>query len=370
MLGCWRRFARRDFPCSRSSAGLIISIPRFMPRRPGALRSTSIAGRCSRRSLPLLMQAADGADLVLAEGSMGLFDGVARPARPEPAPAPISPRWRAGPWCWCSMCPARRNRRRRSRSALRRCEKMSRSRASCSIAWRARATRRWRAPAWKPPAFACSARCRDGDRSRCPSAISASCRPKSSLRLAQILTEMADFIAAHVDLAALRAIAGADANGGCRRLPQDSSAGQPGGAGARCGVLLHLSAFAGGMARGRRGDLAVLTIGRRSAGPSADACWLPGGYPELHAGRLAAATRFRCGPAKLCRDTNRCMASAAATWRMGECLIDASGARHEMAGFFKLTTSFEKRRMHLGYRLARSGLADSRSPRRRAVART
>jgi cobyrinic acid a,c-diamide synthase len=38
---------------------------------------------------------------------------------------------------------------------------------------------------------------------------------------------------------------------------------------------------------------------------------------------------------------------------MGEGLIDASGARHEMAGFFKLTTSFEKRRMHLGYRLAR-----------------
>ena len=26
---------------------------------------------------------------------------------------------------------------------------------------------------------------------------------------------------------------------------------------------------------------------------SADVCWLPGGYPELHAGRLAAADRFR-----------------------------------------------------------------------------
>ena len=37
---------------------------------------------------------------------------------------------------------------------------------------------------------------------------------------------------------------------------------------------------------------------------------------------------------------------------MGEGLIDASGTRHQMAGFFKLTTSFEKRRMHLGYRLA------------------
>ena len=26
-----------------------------------------------------------------------------------------------------------------------------------------------------------------------------------------------------------------------------------------------------------------------------DACWLPGGYPELHAGALAAAARFRAG---------------------------------------------------------------------------
>jgi cobyrinic acid a,c-diamide synthase len=38
---------------------------------------------------------------------------------------------------------------------------------------------------------------------------------------------------------------------------------------------------------------------------------------------------------------------------MGEGLVDASGARHEMAGLFKLATSFEQRRLHLGYRLAR-----------------
>src|SRR5207302_8125804 len=28
---------------------------------------------------------------------------------------------------------------------------------------------------------------------------------------------------------------------------------------------------------------------------SCDSCWLPGGYPELHAGALAAAQRFRVG---------------------------------------------------------------------------
>jgi len=85
--------------------------------------------------------------------------------------------------------------------------------------------------------------------------------------------------------------------------------------------------------------------------PSADACWLPGGYPELHAGRLAAAIRFRSGLRNFA-ETRPVHGECGGYMAMGECLIDASGTRHEMAGFFKLATSFEKRRMHLGYRLA------------------
>jgi cobyrinic acid a,c-diamide synthase len=37
---------------------------------------------------------------------------------------------------------------------------------------------------------------------------------------------------------------------------------------------------------------------------------------------------------------------------LGSGLTDASGARHEMTGLLGLETSFQKRRMHLGYRLA------------------
>jgi cobyrinic acid a,c-diamide synthase len=85
--------------------------------------------------------------------------------------------------------------------------------------------------------------------------------------------------------------------------------------------------------------------------PSADACWLPGGYPELHAGRLAAATRFRSGLRSFAT-TKPVHGECGGYMAMGEGLVDASGARHEMAGLFKLATSFEKRRMHLGYRLA------------------
>jgi cobyrinic acid a,c-diamide synthase len=85
---------------------------------------------------------------------------------------------------------------------------------------------------------------------------------------------------------------------------------------------------------------------------TADACWLPGGYPELHAGRLSAATGFRSGLRSFAA-TRPVHGECGGYMAMGESLMDASGARHEMAGLFKLATSFEKRRMHLGYRLAR-----------------
>ncbi|GLS86521.1 hydrogenobyrinate a,c-diamide synthase [Cypionkella aquatica] len=85
--------------------------------------------------------------------------------------------------------------------------------------------------------------------------------------------------------------------------------------------------------------------------PSADACWLPGGYPELHAGKLAAAQNFR---AKLRHfaTTKPVHGECGGYMAMGAGLIDAQGVRHEMAGLLGLETSFAKRRMHLGYRLA------------------
>ncbi len=78
--------------------------------------------------------------------------------------------------------------------------------------------------------------------------------------------------------------------------------------------------------------------------------FLPGGYPELHAGRLAAADRFR-------RSVRR--HAARGTLIYGECggymvlgagLTDARGRRHEMLGLLALETSYQNRRLHLGYR--------------------
>ena len=46
---------------------------------------------------------------------------------------------------------------------------------------------------------------------------------------------------------------------------------------------------------------------------SADCCWLPGGYPELHAAKLAAGRHFAMDYG-VSRRRARCMVSAAATW--------------------------------------------------------
>lgn len=83
-----------------------------------------------------------------------------------------------------------------------------------------------------------------------------------------------------------------------------------------------------------------------------DVCWLPGGYPELHAGPLAAAQRFRDGLRKFAQ-TRPVHGECGGYMVLGEGLEDASGTRHAMAGLLSHATSFAKRRLHLGYRQAR-----------------
>lgn len=85
--------------------------------------------------------------------------------------------------------------------------------------------------------------------------------------------------------------------------------------------------------------------------PSADICWLPGGYPELHGATLASADRFRTG-LRAFAETKPVHGECGGYMAMGEAIIDKDGTRHRMAGLLGLITSFEKRKMHLGYRLA------------------
>jgi cobyrinic acid a,c-diamide synthase len=83
-----------------------------------------------------------------------------------------------------------------------------------------------------------------------------------------------------------------------------------------------------------------------------DCCWLPGGYPELHAGALSAAARFRAGLERFAR-TRAVHGECGGFMVLGEGLEDADGARHCMTSLLGHATSFAKRRLHLGYREAR-----------------
>jgi cobyrinic acid a,c-diamide synthase len=83
-----------------------------------------------------------------------------------------------------------------------------------------------------------------------------------------------------------------------------------------------------------------------------DACWLPGGYPDLHAGRLAAASRFKSGLAKFAA-SRPVHGECGGYMVLGEWLEDAAGNRHAMTGLLSHATSFAKRRLHLGYRTAK-----------------
>lgn len=85
--------------------------------------------------------------------------------------------------------------------------------------------------------------------------------------------------------------------------------------------------------------------------PSCTACWLPGGYPELHAERLAAAQTFHSGLARFAQD-RPVHGECGGFMVLGQALEDAQGVQHRMAGLLGHTTSFARRKLNLGYREA------------------
>lgn len=91
--------------------------------------------------------------------------------------------------------------------------------------------------------------------------------------------------------------------------------------------------------------------------PSCDLCWLPGGYPELHGETLSSASSFLEGLRDFAK-SRPVHGECGGFMVLGRALIDAQGRSHEMAGLLDHVTSFEKRKINLGYREAHL-LADS-----------
>jgi cobyrinic acid a,c-diamide synthase len=166
--------------------------------------------------------------------------------------------------------------------------------------------------------------------------------------LPQFLDRAADLVAASVDLEALVDLAGP--------LPTVATAARLAPPAQRIAVASDVAfgfAYPHWIADWRAQGAEVVPfspLADASVPDGAGFVFLPGGYPELHAGRLAAAGRFM--------DSLRATADAGVPV-YGECggymvlgdgLVDAEGMRHRMAGLLRLETSFATRRLHLGYR--------------------
>lgn len=165
-----------------------------------------------------------------------------------------------------------------------------------------------------------------------------------------ILADAAEFVGAHVDMDALL-----DAAQGARATVQPPLKITPPGQrialaqdNAFAFVYPHL--LAGWRAAGAE-VLPFSPLLNEAPDNSADICWLPGGYPELHAGTLAAADTFRTGLRSFA-ETRAVHGECGGYMALGAGLVDKEGVRHEMVGLLGLETSFAKRKFHLGYRRA------------------
>ena len=166
--------------------------------------------------------------------------------------------------------------------------------------------------------------------------------------LEEAISNYANFLKDNVDLETIRAVA----QGGTK--PQSSSLSCPP---AQRIALASDAAFSF--------TYPHLLTGWRTAGaeilpfsplnddqvPDADLVWLPGGYPELHAGTLAGAKRYHASLREHA-ETRPIHGECGGYMAFGRALIDKDGVAHEMTGLLGLVTSYEKRKFHLGYRQA------------------
>ena len=170
------------------------------------------------------------------------------------------------------------------------------------------------------------------------------------------LDRAAALIAEHIDIAALRRRAAP----GHRRAPAAPPSPAPPlpPLGQRIAVARD-AAFAFSyplvIAGWRRAGAEILPFSPLADEPPAagcDAVYLPGGYPELHAGRLAGNRTFMAGVRAAARRGAAVFGECGGYMALGEGLIDGDGVRHAMLGLLPVETSFAERGLHLGYRVA------------------
>ncbi|WDF74481.1 cobyrinate a,c-diamide synthase [Novosphingobium sp. KACC 22771] len=168
--------------------------------------------------------------------------------------------------------------------------------------------------------------------------------------LERALTDYAAFVRQHVDLGAIRDCARGAAAQGAGRLP-DPPAQTIAMASDAAFSFIYPHLIEGWRRAGSR-VLPFSPLADEAPAEEADLVWLPGGYPELHAGAIAAAGTFLSGLVRHAQ-TRPVHGECGGYMVLGQSLIDKHGQAHRMAGLLGLETSYARRKMHLGYRNAR-----------------
>ena len=163
------------------------------------------------------------------------------------------------------------------------------------------------------------------------------------------LDRLADLAETSLDLDAILAVAGGHAPVATEGLPRPPAQ--------RIAVardaafsFLYPHMLAGWRAAGAE-IVPFSPLADEAPGADCDACWLPGGYPELHAGRLATAGHFLGGLRDFAQ-TRPVHGECGGYMVLGESLEDADGLTHPMCGLLPVATSYRRRKLHLGYRVA------------------
>jgi cobyrinic acid a,c-diamide synthase len=170
--------------------------------------------------------------------------------------------------------------------------------------------------------------------------------------LDQRLDTMADFVSANTNIDAIRALA---VQGSARTTETATAVAPPGQriAVARDDAFSFLYPHILEGWRSQGAEIAFFSpLADETPNEGCDVCWLPGGYPELHAGRLAGSSRFLDGLRRF-GQSRPIHGECGGYMVLGKTLTDAQGAVHPMAGLLDVSTSFARRKLHLGYREAR-----------------
>lgn len=174
------------------------------------------------------------------------------------------------------------------------------------------------------------------------------------------LDAAADHLAQHVDIAALRAVANG-AKGDSHSTLSSSCLLPP--LGRHIAVATDIAfafAYPAQLHAWRAAGVELSRfspLGDEAPNAAADAIFLPGGYPELHAGILAGNKRFIAGLRQAAAAGKTIYGECGGYMTLGRSLTDANGQVHPMLDLLPVETSFAQRKLHLGYRQIRQNCA-------------